>query len=714
MAMFDLVQRSVWILICIILYALLICEISGDQLFDSGLNLQKNPCDVECNCYSWSSINSTQRYDRFTVNCSGVKFGLFQGFDVRKPIPINTTDLVVTGSLFGKQTSVVLRSLNINYVPYENLNANRRLLVHPKDLNSETIDELDENAFRNLIKLQRILIADNFIQKVGQNTFNNLNQVNLINMSKNFIWELQPDTFYGVPNLEILDVSYNWLNTLPWENISHLLLLKELHLTGNPWNCSCQMMSILKLNRSLLIGTQAECVSPQSLSGKLLKDLNIQTFSHCFVSENYSKTRKITLFCIIISCLYICIKYGYRDKRIIRYNRSDPLDQFGSVYKGELKDGRQAAVKVIKKNGLWKDACKELKILLHLSKARPHPNIVQYLWAEPETHFTYLLALELCSGNLMTAVMEGINGFDNITVVDAQNYFLQLTSGICFLHENKIQHRDIKPRNILWKRGVNGIVLLIADFDMGHFSQEMSSHRVMYGTLGWTSPELRDLQQPRSDAVDIFSLGCVFYFILTGGHPFGAISNPEECQQNIMSPEREVSLDALTLHYRENISSAIMSKDLIGKMICSKASDRIEDRKIEKHPFLLKKEEIAHFLTTIGEYMKEKKDEKIKDFQKRLEENSHMVFDGKWFDRLHPRAKSDLNKFSKKGNDKICCLLKGVRDKIVHFSDLSMELREIYMGDKFGVIEYYMNLFPNLVQYTYNVLEKSEIENFTY
>ena len=56
--MFDLVQRSVWIFICIILYALLICEISGDQLFYSELGLQKNPCDVQCNCYSWIRLLS--------------------------------------------------------------------------------------------------------------------------------------------------------------------------------------------------------------------------------------------------------------------------------------------------------------------------------------------------------------------------------------------------------------------------------------------------------------------------------------------------------------------------------------------------------------------------------------------------------------------------------------------------------------------------------
>ena len=31
------------------------------------------------------------------------------------------------------------------------------------------------------------------------------------------------------------------------------------------------------------------------------------------------------------------------------------------------------------------------------------------------------------------------------------------------------------------------------------------------------------------------SLACMFYFILTGGHAFEAISDPEECQQNIMS-----------------------------------------------------------------------------------------------------------------------------------------------------------------------------------
>ena len=723
MVVYFPVQR-VWILS--VLYLLLIHQFSCDLPLNFGST--KDVCKVQCDCYSWSSNNITQRYDRFTVNCTRMRFALLEGFIMPKPLPINTTDLLVKDYLlrtlsinsfdnnrFPLNPQLIrleLLSCHINYISDKTFSSYTLQSLHHVDLKSNMLEELHENTFSNLFKLKTLTVAKNYIRKVGRHTFTNLYQVTLINISHNWLEHLDSDAFYRIPSLEILDLSHNWLKNLPWKNISQLLSLKILGLKGNPWNCSCQMKGILKLNHSLLNGTLAACRFPQLLNGTLLEDLNSDTFSHCFTSKQYFKSSEIlTLVCIILLFLYVLFESG--DTRCIgniKYNINDALDQFGTVYKGELSDGRKAAIKVIRKH-LWMDGSKELKILLHLSEeATPHPNIIRYLWREPpvssdKDRFLYL-ALDLCDGNLFTAVMHRISGFDNI--VDPRNYFSQLTEGICFLHEHGIQHRDIKPQNILWKRTVTGIALIISDFDLGHFSQERSMRRVMYGTLGWSAPEMCDSEQSRSDHVDVFSLGCVFYFILTREHPFGAISDPEECQQNIICPDYVASLNGLHDHLVEHMCS--IAKDLISRMICLNASDRIKDYKIRKHPLLFRKEDLANFLIAICNYLKDSKDPRITRFKEVLEENSHRVFDGKWLDKLDTEAKNDLKVFKRKG-DQICSLLIAVRNKITHFHELPVLLREIYLGSKFGVVEYYMKRFPNLVPYTYSVLVMNEFEN---
>lgn len=173
-------------------------------------------------------------------------------------------------------------------------------------------------------------------------------------------------------------------------------------------------------------------------------------------------------------------------------------------------------------------------------------------------------------------------------------------------------HRDIKPQNILVSGakpgpgGKNGYRMLISDFglckklDVDQTSFLPTAHGAMAaGTVGWRAPEilrgevkLDDVSDDNSmssrgstgtlngvqstpttakptrltKSVDIFALGCLFYYTLTnGGHPFG---DRFEREVNILKNVK--SLEGLEIYGEEGVEGV----DLIESMLDPTASER--------------------------------------------------------------------------------------------------------------------------------------------
>ena len=155
--------------------------------------------------------------------------------------------------------------------------------------------------------------------------------------------------------------------------------------------------------------------------------------------------------------------------------------------------------------------------------------------------FRYLV-LELCAGSLDQLFLEDDNAKKyNYAVPSDLQMLYQIASGIAYIHESGLVHRDIKPQNILFSRPQSAdadVHMKVADFGCAKPTRPTGSYSISgsFGTPGWNSPEIdqwnkdaakakkegREAPKRVSNKTDVFSTGLVFFYFLTKGkHPFG-------------------------------------------------------------------------------------------------------------------------------------------------------------------------------------------------
>ncbi len=147
-----------------------------------------------------------------------------------------------------------------------------------------------------------------------------------------------------------------------------------------------------------------------------------------------------------------------------------------------------------------------------------HPNIVSIHDIGEDEAGPYIV-MEFVDGETLDAVIERSDQAETSSVIPT---LLQICSGLSFAHQHGVVHRDVKPANIMLNR--EGFVKLV-DFGVARVaSTHLTQTGTLLGTPSYMSPEQiqgEDIDQ-RSD---IFSLGIVFYEVLTGRLPFAG-KNP--------------------------------------------------------------------------------------------------------------------------------------------------------------------------------------------
>lgn len=126
----------------------------------------------------------------------------------------------------------------------------------------------------------------------------------------------------------------------------------------------------------------------------------------------------------------------------------------------------------------------------------------------------YLAVTEFVSGPTLTEYVKK-NGC--LSIRDALILCMQICDGLAPIHEASIIHRDIKPDNIIVQEQ-NELSIKIIDFGIAkEFDPEQEYESEFGGTFGYMSPESHS--EKATPRADIYSIGCVLNFLLTGGDP---------------------------------------------------------------------------------------------------------------------------------------------------------------------------------------------------
>lgn len=199
---------------------------------------------------------------------------------------------------------------------------------------------------------------------------------------------------------------------------------------------------------------------------------------------------------------------------------------YGRVYLGINADnGEVLAVKQVEINpriaGTDRDRIKEMVAALdqeidtmqHLE----HPNIVQYLGCE-RGDLSISIYLEYISGGSVGSCLRKHGKFEESVV---KSLTQQTLSGLAYLHDKGILHRDLKADNILLD--LDG-TCKISDFGISKKTDDIygnDSTNSMQGSVFWMAPEvIQSKGQGYSAKVDIWSLGCVVLEMFAGRRPW--------------------------------------------------------------------------------------------------------------------------------------------------------------------------------------------------
>lgn len=226
--------------------------------------------------------------------------------------------------------------------------------------------------------------------------------------------------------------------------------------------------------------------------------------------------------------------------------------------------GKIVSKKMLSKQNQREKMTQEIQIHQSLN----HKNIVGFYSFFEDSYNIYII-LELCKRRSM---MELHRRRKTISEPETRYFMKQILSGVFYLHQNRIIHRDLKLGNLFLNDDMH---VKIGDFGLAaKIEYDGERKKTLCGTPNYIAPEILT-KKGHSFEVDIWSIGCIMYTLLVGRPPFET-NSLKETYSKIKKCE-----------YKINVSISDPARNMICQMIQSEPKYRPSVDQLLRHDFII-------------------------------------------------------------------------------------------------------------------------------
>ena len=324
------------------------------------------------------------------------------------------------------------------------------------------------------------------------------------------------------------------------------------------------------------------------------------------------------------------------------------------------------AIKILEKTKITKIEDKErINREISVMKKINHYNIAK-LYSVVETKLIIYLIQEYVQG---IELIEYLNKKGKLKETEACKFFHQIISGLEYLHQCGIAHRDFKPENILLTN--DNQILKIIDFGLSNTYKKGELLKTACGSPCYVPPEMIKEENYKGALCDIWSAGVILYLMLCGNLPFFDDDN-QILYEKILSGQYETPQ-----HLSED------AKDLLSKILEIDPTKRISFEGIKSHPWfsLIDKKYLMHKGINVNEDIMPI-DEEILEKMEKLGLTDKMEIRYNIIKNYHNKITTVYNLLLKKKIDN------GKKS----ISDMNSDIYDEYINDKKNKINFYGNI----------------------
>ena len=272
-------------------------------------------------------------------------------------------------------------------------------------------------------------------------------------------------------------------------------------------------------------------------------------------------------------------KFGDPDKYYKKINNLGS-GSYGLVYKAKnLIMDNIVAIKIIEKvqENMIDDL--EIKNEINILKSLSHPNIVK-IYEFFDTTIYYYIVTEYCKKGELFSYIKNVYNEKQLSVL-----FYQVFSGLVYLHEKKILHRDLKLENIMVSEIEKDVItgeeyfwIKIIDFGTAKIFEKNRAEKEIIGSSYYIAPEV--LKQRYNEKCDTWSVGVILYMTLVGTAPFDG-----KTDNDIIKKIKIGKYNKNDLRFIEHSEEV---KEVVNKLLEKNIDKRLSAKEALNHPWFEK------------------------------------------------------------------------------------------------------------------------------